>query len=154
MNKKKALIIFGGLAVTSAAVYFIFRKKPYSKVGAFIRTVESKVIGEPVSSEDEVITTTGTSFVNDATVTASTTGCSSYRTESFPLSKCMKGSKVKDLQKFMNKLYSDTTGIKLTEDGYFGPKTENATVVSIGSKVVRESDFNQMQSAYKAISTL
>ncbi len=136
MKQKKALIILAGLAAAGTAIYFIFRKDQ-SRVGGFVRKVEKTITGE----QDEI---------SDIVVETPVSTGSSYKQESFPLKKWMRGSKVKAMQTILNELYLDRIGIKISVDGYFGPDTEKALVKATGKKQLTKSEYLSLASAAKA----
>jgi hypothetical protein len=161
MDKKKVIIVIGGLAAVGTALYFIFRKRPDTAVGAIIDKVSQTFTGEELSDQPSG-SSGGKTIPSGDIITSHTTnpiitpsaGCSSYKTESWPLAKCMKGSKVKELQTMLNKTYGSKLNTSVKADGYFGPATENFVHAVLGSRVCKESDFNFIKKAYQAVSNM
>jgi hypothetical protein len=148
MKTKKVLLISGAIAAVGAGLYFIFRRNYSSPVGTAIRKVEGAITGEPkVESTPTTITPTTPTVVSPGQ-------CSSYRAEAFPLEKCMKGEKVRMLQKMLNSVFGSQGGFSISEDGYFGPATERAVEVSIGAPKVTEVRFNAIINQYNAEKTI
>jgi len=145
MKQKKVLIILTGLAAAGTAIYFIFREDQ-SRVGGFVRKVESTIKGEVLMENglDDVLN------IQKQPVSTSTNGCSGYGAESFPLKKCMKGTKVKNVQTILNTLYKAKIGTQLTVDGYFGPATEAALYKAAGKRQLTKDEYNSLASAATA----
>jgi hypothetical protein len=141
MNKKKTLIIIGGLVATGTAIYFIFRKKPASKVGAFIRKTEDKlssITGTSTASLPSSSTTKITSVnIGGQKITAPTGGT---------LGRGSKGEDVKNLQTLLNAVY----GANLQVDGIFGPLTEAALVDATGKTELTKADAEKLIQAAAA----
>lgn len=140
--KKKVLLITGGVLAALTGAYFIFRKSYSTKVGAFVRNVEDKITGAE----------TKTTVPKTVAYTSGSGGCSSFGAESFPLKKCMKGSNVKLLQQYLNKVYGAVLGEPLVADGLFGLKTEKAVQTAINEPTVSEERFITLKQANMALS--
>lgn len=142
MKRKKVLLIVGGLGLTATALYLIFRKKPNTVVGSIISSVKQKV-----SPSYNLPTTTGsTTSTNTSTTTSSTTTSE----VDFPLKSGSRGTNVKSLQIMINSLYIDKIGIKLVEDGIWGPKTGAAVKTATGLSQISKKDFDKLSKAYWA----
>lgn len=150
MSAKKAVIIIGGLAAVGAALYFIFKPD--------VKRFTSKVLGGETDDSDSGskvssgIQTVVKPVVN--TTPPPSTGCSVYRAESFPLAKCMKGAKVKELQTMLNKLYSDKLDMSIKADSYFGPATETFVYKVLGTRQVKQGDYDFIVKSYKAVTNI
>jgi hypothetical protein len=159
MDKKKVLIIVGGIAAVGTALYFIFKEDAnrlfakYFKGGEITgsdtkmgyvqenASVPSKDIIKP-----SVITTDHDKDINIAYEAKTTNypGCPSYKTESFPLKKGMKGGYCANVQLALNKVYKKG----LVTDGCFGPKTEAALQSVTGRTYVDANNYRLLFSAY------
>jgi hypothetical protein len=152
MDKKKVIIVLGGLAAVGTALYFIFRKRPDTAVGSIIDKVSKTFGGEELS--DKPVVGSGKSIPSgdiisppSSTTTTKSYPCPSYKAESFPLSVKMKGEKTKALQLALNKVYKQN----LVVDGCFGPNTKTAVKAVIGRDTVKEQDFASIISSYSAL---
>jgi hypothetical protein len=152
MDKKKVIIVIGGLAAVGTALYFIFRKRPDTSVGSIIDKVSKTFGGEELS--DKPVVGSGKSKPTgdiisppSSTTTTKSYPCPSYKAESFPLSVKMKGEKTKALQLALNKVYKQN----LVVDGCFGPNTKTAVKAVIGRDTVKEQDFASIISSYSAL---
>ena len=128
MNKiaKRTLIIGAGISVVGAVIYFLFRESS-NKVGQTIRAFKSN--GEDTNDSDDNKKTPDKKTPDKSTEVKKTpctvknaqtkTGCRCYVKESIPLSLCMEGTKIKNLQKYFN----DVRKTNLTVDGKLGPLT-------------------------------
>jgi surface antigen len=75
-------------------------------------------------------------------------GCPSYKAESWPMAKGMRGGTVATLQMALNTVYKK----KLTTDGCFGPLTETAVKSVMKTTKVDQANFKKIYMAYQAIS--
>lgn len=148
-KSKKALIIITGLVAVGTAVYLIFRKDQ-SKIGGFVRKVESAITGENMGLYEGVGLDENLNIETGETTITSSGGCSNYVSESFPLKKCMKGSNVAAVQTILNELYIEKIGEKIEVDRYFGPATEAALYKATGSRQVTKNQYNSLASAAAA----
>jgi peptidoglycan hydrolase-like protein with peptidoglycan-binding domain len=158
MNKKKVLIVLGGLIGVTAAIFFIF-KNDESKFGQFIRRITG--IAEPPKDDTKVgggkstdigggkSTDNGSSPINNVLNPSDKTYPCSYKSESFPIKANMKGEKSKAIQLALNKVYNQ----KLTVDGCFGPNSQKAVQAVLGKDSVSQADYAKLIAAYAGVSS-
>ena len=72
-----------------------------------------------------------------------------YASDSFPLKRNSGGTKVKELQKYLNRLLTVNGYGAIEEDGKFGAKTEEACVRIFGEKVCTEANFENLKNVMK-----
>lgn len=77
--------------------------------------------------------------------------CGSYMPEQFPLTKCMNGDNIAELQKIINHMYSDKIGMTVRQDGYFGPQTEMAVKASFGVSQINYPEFIKIKLKYESM---
>lgn len=146
-NGKKALLILGGVAAVGASSFILTKDDPNSKIGQFYANLFG--LDRNVSSGTNTVKETPELTKVDYTVQTSTsngTSCSGYVAESFPLRKCQKGTKIKNVQTILNTLYTTKIGKQLVVDGYFGPGTETALIKATGKASLTEKEYNSLAS--------
>jgi hypothetical protein len=151
MNKKKTVIVVLGLGAVGAIVYFLFFNKsttnPFAKLA---QGLGLKMGSGLPSNKSKGKTNQGTNTNTNKSISTGSGACSGYKAESWPLSKCMQGPTVKQLQHILNTVYASQTGGDLTEDGQFGQNTlDNLNI--IGLSTVTEAQFNQLSSANASV---
>lgn len=155
MDKKKLIIVAGGLIAVPIALFFIFKNENES-VSHFLKRIFLKyqeIDGENEVNDDNKVGSGKSKPTGDiisppsSTTTTKSYPCPSYKAESFPLSVKMKGEKTKALQLALNKVYKQN----LVVDGCFGPNTKTAVKAVIGRDTVKEQDFASIISSYSAL---
>lgn len=117
MDKNTKILIGGStFLLLGTAGYFIWKNKK-----------QKSLINPELPDNTSSVRTLATSFVS----------CPSYKANSFPISRGMKGNEVKRIQEMLNKKFY--SGLKI--DGCFGPKTEAALFIAIGKRTLSAQDF-------------
>lgn len=156
MEKKKVLIVVGGLAAVTTALYFIFKpqaKQVLSKLKSLV-TGEEPVVGSSFTNSTAPVFPVTVKTDTTPGYGKSITGCPSYKLESFPIGRGMKGTNVKAIQTILNELYYSKTGVKLTVDGCFGPLTESTLVKATGKKTLTQDEYLNLAKAGAAIKNM